>query len=51
MIPKNVISVFDSDELDFLMNGAPEINIEDWKSNTEYRGEFTAYHRVIKWFW
>lgn len=51
VIPFTTISVFDFEELDFLMNGAPEISVEDWRTNTEYRGEFSSSHRVIKWFW
>jgi len=35
-----VIQVFDCDEIDFLMNGAPEISVDDWKQHTEYRGDF-----------
>lgn len=40
VIPQNVISVFDHDELEFIMNGVPEIDIKDWKANTLYKGEF-----------
>ena len=29
----------------------PDINVQDWKENTQYRGEFSESHRVIKWFW
>ena len=34
VIPLKVISVFDLDELDFIMSGIPEIDIDDWRNNT-----------------
>jgi E3 ubiquitin-protein ligase HUWE1 len=40
VIPKQLLSVFDCDELDFLLGGSPEINIGDWKSNTLYKGVY-----------
>jgi E3 ubiquitin-protein ligase HUWE1 len=46
-----VISVFDEDELDFIMSGVPVISLEDWKAHTTYKGELSANHKTIKWFW
>lgn len=37
-----MISIFDCDELEFIMNGVSEIDIKDWKQNTQYKGEFEA---------
>lgn len=51
MIPRNVIQIFDADELTFLMSGVQEISLADWKKNTQYKGEFTEKHKVITWFW
>ena len=51
VIPVSHISIFDADELDFMMSGVPEINLEDWKSNTVYRGELNVNHSLVKWFW
>merc|ERR1712151_1281981 len=36
------------------MCGLPEIDMEDWKANTEYSGTVKGRgknHRVVKWFW
>jgi E3 ubiquitin-protein ligase HECW2 len=33
------------------MKGTPLISVEDWKLNTEYKGQFNESHKVIKWFW
>ena len=36
LIPKPMIAIFDSKELELLISGLPEIDIEDLKNNTEY---------------
>lgn len=54
VIPGDLLSVFDYQELDLLMCGLPCIDLEDWKKHTEYLGEYAlpgAKHKVIKWFW
>ncbi|CAI5710134.1 hypothetical protein KXD40_005508 [Peronospora effusa] len=49
IIPKELISVFDHQELELLMCGIPDIDVQDWKSHTIYVGE--RDHRAIAWFW
>lgn len=34
-----------------LLYGVPYIDANDWMENTEYKGEYNAGHKVIKWFW
>jgi len=54
VIPEALLSVFDFQELELLLCGLPEIDIQDWRHNTEYTGEFErkgASHKVVKWFW
>ena len=54
ILPKNLIQVFDYQELGLMLSGIPEIDIEDWKRHTEYLGAYAskgAKHKVIKWFW
>eukprot|EP00347_Sterkiella_histriomuscorum_P023957 403332801 len=54
VIPHNLIQVFDNDEVEFIMNGVPSIDVNDWKSHTEYKGQFeqkAGNHQVVKWFW
>ena len=36
IIPKNLISIFNEQELELLISGLPEIDLEDLKRNTEY---------------
>eukprot|EP00731_Ephydatia_muelleri_P035971 Em0186g2a len=50
VISPKLIQVFDERELEYLMGGLAEIDVEDWKKNTEYDG-YTANDDVIVWFW
>eukprot|EP00958_Prasinococcus_capsulatus_P023614 scaffold3568_cov380-Prasinococcus_capsulatus_cf.AAC.2 len=50
LIPKQLISIFNDKELELLISGLPEIDLDDLQSNTEYHG-FTAASPVIQWFW
>jgi len=54
VIPLNVLSVFDYQELELLMCGLPNINVDDWRANTTYRGVYSGKgknHQVVVWFW
>ena len=37
VIPKELISIFNEQELELLISGLPTIDIDDLKGNTEYR--------------
>ncbi|KAJ1962566.1 hypothetical protein IWQ62_003485 [Dispira parvispora] len=50
LIPKDLIVVFDERELELLIGGIAEIDLEDWKKHTDYRG-YTESDQVIQWFW
>lgn len=51
MLPMQYLEEFDSQELEWVIAGKPEINLDDWKKNTEYWGCYSSDHQVIKWFW
>jgi len=51
VIPPALVSIFDFQELELLINGLPQIDVMDWEQNTLYKGVFKASHPVIKWFW
>jgi len=54
VIPADLLSIFDYQELDLLLCGVPDIDVEDWKLNTEYMGLYRKLglrHKVICWFW
>jgi E3 ubiquitin-protein ligase HUWE1 len=50
IIPKDLIKIFNEQELELLISGLPDIDIDDWKSNTEYQN-YTASSPQIQWFW
>ncbi|KAK9673731.1 hypothetical protein RND81_12G185600 [Saponaria officinalis] len=50
LIPRELISIFNDKELELLISGLPEIDLEDLKANAEYTG-YTAGSNVIQWFW
>ena len=53
VVPEPFLSVFDFQELELLLHGLPNIDMQDWKNNTDYTGEFSGQpnHRVVTWFW
>lgn len=50
LIPQDLINVFDERELELLIGGMSEIDVDDWKRFTDYRG-FTEKDEVVQWFW
>ncbi|QLG71292.1 hypothetical protein HG535_0B03310 [Zygotorulaspora mrakii] len=50
LIPEDLVTVFDERELELLIGGIAEIDVEDWKKHTDYRG-YQESDEVIKWFW
>lgn len=50
IIPKSLISIFNEQELELLISGLPEIDLEDLKRNTEYH-KYTTNSLQIQWFW
>lgn len=50
MVPRDLLAVFDSNDLEFLISGIAEIDVKDWKANTIYRN-CSATHPIIDWFW
>ncbi|KAI9775844.1 MAG: hypothetical protein M1835_005677 [Candelina submexicana] len=50
LIPPDLVNVFDERELELLIGGIADIDIEDWKKHTDYRG-YTESDEVIVNFW
>jgi hypothetical protein len=51
MLPMEYLSDFDSQELEWVIAGTAEIDMDDWKNNTSYWGGYHANSQVIRWFW
>ena len=50
IIPRETISILNAAELELLISGTPDIDIEDLRANTEYHG-YTVGSSQIQWFW
>ncbi|QLL30782.1 hypothetical protein HG536_0A05970 [Torulaspora globosa] len=50
LIPIELISIFDEQELELLVSGLPDIDVDDWKNNTTYVN-YTANCKQINYFW
>ncbi|KAF9036746.1 hypothetical protein BJ165DRAFT_1505667 [Panaeolus papilionaceus] len=50
LIPQDLITVFDERELELLIGGMSEIDVDDWTKFTDYRG-YEVNDEVIQWFW
>jgi E3 ubiquitin-protein ligase NEDD4 len=54
VIPEPLLTIFDFQELELLMCGMPQIDMDNWKEHTEYSGEYDrdgSNHTVCLWFW
>uniref|UniRef100_A0A7S1FKF4 HECT-type E3 ubiquitin transferase n=1 Tax=Corethron hystrix TaxID=216773 RepID=A0A7S1FKF4_9STRA len=53
VIPEGLMSIFDFQELELLMCGLRDIDVDDWKANTVLCGLYAENkeHPSIQWFW
>jgi E3 ubiquitin-protein ligase NEDD4 len=54
VVDEPLLSVFDYQELELLLCGLPDIDVNDWKAQSEYTGEYEkkgVKHKVIMDFW
>ncbi|KAK4052965.1 hypothetical protein OIO90_004089 [Microbotryomycetes sp. JL221] len=50
IVKPEALAIFDERELELLIGGLSDIDIEDWMKYTDYRG-YTQSDNVVKWFW
>ncbi|KAK2707710.1 E3 ubiquitin-protein ligase HUWE1-like [Artemia franciscana] len=50
IIPKRLISIFNEQELELLISGLPNVDVEDLRANTEYH-KYQVNSLQIQWFW
>jgi len=50
LIPADLVNVFDERELELLIGGISDIDVDDWVKNTDYRG-YEEKDPVIQNFW
>ncbi|CAD8063012.1 unnamed protein product [Paramecium sonneborni] len=50
LIPQSLISMFEWKEMELMLCGLPDIDLEDMKENIEYHG-YNSDDQVIQWLW
>lgn len=50
IIPADLIRIFSEQELELLISGLPDIDVDAWKNNTELHG-YSSGDAVIQWWW
>lgn len=50
IVPKELVSIFDEQELELLISGLPDIDVNDWQNNTTYTN-YSPSSTQILWFW
>lgn len=47
VVDARLVSVFDARELELVIAGTAEIDLSDWRNNTEYRGGNISFYLFI----
>ncbi|KAF9566753.1 hypothetical protein CPC08DRAFT_814629 [Agrocybe pediades] len=50
IIPKDLITIFNEQELELLISGTPDIDVDEWRAATDYSG-YTSSDPNIVWWW
>lgn len=50
IIPQSDIAIFDEQELEMIISGLPEVDLDDLRANTLY-STYTPSSPQIQWFW
>lgn len=50
MIPSELISIFNAQELELLISGCPDIDLDDLRAHTDYHG-YKVTDNIITYFW
>lgn len=50
IVPQECISFFEAKELELLISGVPEVDLDDLRKNTDYSG-YNPTDQIIVWFW
>ena len=50
LVPPELISIFDAQELELLISGLPNVDIDDLRAHTEYHG-YKQTDKHIDYFW
>ncbi|XP_017771527.1 PREDICTED: apoptosis-resistant E3 ubiquitin protein ligase 1 isoform X2 [Nicrophorus vespilloides] len=51
LIPDNLLSIFDENELELLLCGTGQYSIADFKQHNVVNGNSVEFRRIVGWFW
>ncbi|KAJ8964885.1 hypothetical protein NQ314_004549, partial [Rhamnusium bicolor] len=51
LIPDNLLSIFDENELELLLCGTGQYSIADFKAHHVVNGNSAEFRRIVGWFW
>eukprot|EP00730_Choanoeca_flexa_P007749 TRINITY_DN12385_c0_g4_i1.p1 TRINITY_DN12385_c0_g4~~TRINITY_DN12385_c0_g4_i1.p1 ORF type:complete len:1717 (+),score=489.72 TRINITY_DN12385_c0_g4_i1:522-5153(+) len=51
IIAQEDIALFDESELELLISGLPDVDLDDLRANTEYKAGYNSSSPQIQWFW
>ncbi|XP_053427132.1 E3 ubiquitin-protein ligase NEDD4-like isoform X4 [Nycticebus coucang] len=51
LLPIDLIKIFDENELELLMCGLGDVDVNDWRQHSIYKNGYCPNHPVIQWFW
>lgn len=47
----NLLNSLESSDLKRILSGSLELDLNDWRTNTIYKGGYSDCHIVVEWFW
>lgn len=50
IVPKELIQIFSDAELELLISGLPDIDVDEWRANTTYHN-ISSTSNSVTWFW
>jgi hypothetical protein len=50
VVPPAMLMLFDAEELDYVVSGSDEIDVDDWERHTKYSADLWS-HPTRQWFW
>lgn len=50
IVPKELIQLFSDSELELLISGLPDIDVDEWRANTVYHN-ISSTSNSVTWFW
>ncbi|XP_041430407.1 NEDD4 like E3 ubiquitin protein ligase S homeolog isoform X12 [Xenopus laevis] len=51
LIAIDLIKIFDENELELLMCGLGDVDVNDWRQHTLYKNGYCPNHPAVQWFW